>query len=72
MPSEASTMKSCDFEIWKVFMSGYALTTLGLPFLYSSLASGSPNVRHTESRPGKTRIGPTMNSGSAGLPSLIC
>jgi len=45
-------------------MSGSALTTLGLPPLNSNLASGSPKVLQTDSRPGKTRIGPTINSGS--------
>jgi len=47
-----------------VLMSGSAVTTFGLPPQNSSLASGSPNVRQTERRPGKTRIGPTINSGS--------
>lgn len=45
-------------------MSGSAVTTFGLPPRNSSFASGSPNVLQTDKRPGKTRIGPTMNSGS--------
>jgi hypothetical protein len=45
-------------------MSGSALTTFGLPPRNSSFASGSPNVLQTDSLPGKTRIGPTINSGS--------
>lgn len=43
-------------------ISGSATTTLGLPPLNYNLASGSPNVRETLSRPGKTLIGPTIKS----------
>jgi len=50
-------------------MSGIAITTLGLPFRNSNFASGSPNVRHTDSLPGSTRIGPIIYSNySSGAP----
>ena len=59
MPSHPMTMKSWwSLSILKATTSGSAITTLGFPSSLGSLASISPNVRHTESLPGKTRCGP--------------
>lgn len=38
-------------------MSGSAITTFGFPFSFFSLASMSPMVLETDSRPGNTRYG---------------
>lgn len=49
-----STMKSTSNPISKYFISGLAVTTLGLPPYLISLAYGSPNVLVTDSLPGNT------------------
>ena len=58
----ARIMKSCSSVILNDFISGWQITTLGLPPNFSSFASMSPNVRETDSRPGKTLKGPRINS----------
>jgi hypothetical protein len=55
-------MKSCSDVILKDLISGTAITTLGFPPLFSTLASKSPNVLHTESLPGSTLYGPIIIS----------
>ena len=62
IPSEERTMKSCSFWMRKHFSSGVAITTMGLPPNSGIFASMSPKVRETESRPGKTRMGPRSTS----------
>ncbi len=42
----------------KDVISGVATTTLGFPPNYESFASASPNVRETDSLPGRTLKGP--------------
>lgn len=64
-------MKSWRSSIWKDFISGVAMTTLGLPPLFSTFASISPNVLETESLPGATRTGPRITSGLALLSGLL-
>ncbi len=63
IPSHPKTMKSwsVEFNLNEV-ISGVATTTFGLPPNCLSFASASPNVRDTESRPGKTLSGPITNS----------
>lgn len=60
IPSHPRIMKSCSLPSLKEVTSGMQATTFGLPPLKSYFASGSPKVRETESRPGSTRIGPTI------------
>ena len=43
-------------------ISGSAITTLGFPPKFESLASASPKVLETDSLPGKTLKGPTIIS----------
>lgn len=49
------TMKSWSFVILNDFISGVAITTFGFPPYRGSFASTSPNVRHTDNLPGRTR-----------------
>lgn len=56
------TIKSSSSVILKDLISGIGMTTLGLPPLLTILASRSPKVLQTESLPGNTLGGPTINS----------
>ena len=58
IPSHAKTIKSWSFLIRNAFISGSAITTLGLPPKDVNFASISPNVLETESLPGNTLWGP--------------
>lgn len=60
-------MKSCSFVILKDFISGVAITTLGLPPNFANLASASPKVLDTDNLPGNTLKGPTIISFLLGL-----
>lgn len=60
MPSHPRRKKSQVSSIKKVSISGSAITTLGFPPNFGSLASMSPNVRETESLPGNTLKGPRI------------
>ena len=51
-------IKSYSGEILKDFISGVLITTFGFPPNFSYLASISPKVLETDSRPGKTLKGP--------------
>jgi hypothetical protein len=55
-------MKSCSLFIINERISGFAITTLGLPPKAEIFASGSPKVLATESLPGSTRRGPAKLS----------
>lgn len=48
----------------KQLISGYALTTFGMPPYYGNLASASPSVLDTANRPGSTLWGPLIISGT--------
>ena len=63
IPSQPKMMKSCESSNLKDHISGLALITCDVYF-----ASKSPNVLHTESLPGNTRIGPIIISGGISLP----
>ena len=67
IPSQPRTIKSWSLLILNDFISGSAITTFGFPPYLESLASASPKVLDTESRPGKTLRGPTMISFLEGL-----
>lgn len=59
MPSQPIIMKSWKLSCsLKCVISGVAITTFGFPPNCSTFACASPNVRETESLPGKTLIGP--------------
>lgn len=57
-PSHPTTMKSKYFSILNSLISGMAMVTLGFPPYFLNLHSMSPNVRHTDSLPGRTLNGP--------------
>lgn len=63
MPSHPRIIKSWLLLILKEQISGVGTTTFGFPPLLKILASVSPNVRLTDSLPGKTLIGPMIISG---------
>ena len=54
MPSHPRMIKSWSGLILKAFISGSAITTLGLPPNEVNFASMSPNVLDTDKRPGNT------------------
>ena len=54
-------MKSWTFSLsLNDCISGIAVTTLGFPPYYSSLAMASPKDLDTERRPGRTLTGPVL------------
>jgi len=54
--------------ILNILISGSEITTFEFPPNYSNLASISPNVLDTESRPGMTLTGPKIYSPSSLIP----
>lgn len=73
MPSQPITMKSWLSLISKAVTSGSAITTLGLPSYFGSLASISPIVFETLSLPGNTRCGPyTICLPASPSAGLVC
>ena len=59
IPSHPIIIKSFSGLILKVYISGTAMITPGMPPKLAHFASKSPKVRETDNLPGKTLTGPS-------------